>query len=223
MTRAKEKRRSYQQFCGVARALDLVGERWTLLVVRNLLLGPRRYSDFLAELPGITTNLLAKRLQDMEAAGLVAKRPGAGVVTYELTERGAALEPVVMELGRWGGALLDKPRRGDRVDIALGLLSLKRRYAGGLDLTVSLRAGERPFTLRHTREGMVVRDRASDAHDLGVEAPDEATFRGLFFRGEDAAALRASGALIVTGDEDDWIRWCAALGVNNGGPPAGAP
>ena len=67
------RRRSYQQFCGVARTLDVVGERWTLLIVRNLLLGPRRYSDLLAELPGITTNLLAKRLKEMEEADLIAK------------------------------------------------------------------------------------------------------------------------------------------------------
>src|SRR5215831_6402600 len=102
------KRRSYDQYCGVARSLDVVGERWTLLIVRNLLLGPRRYSDLLAELPGITTNLLAKRLKEMESAGLIEKhdqrRPG-GAVVYALTATGAALEPVVMELGRWGGRL----------------------------------------------------------------------------------------------------------------------
>src|SRR3954464_15345772 len=103
-------KRSYNQFCGLAKALDIVGERWTLLVVRNLLLGPRRYSDLLAELPGLTTNLLAKRLQDLEAAGLVERRDGRasnGAVTYALTERGLALDPVVNELGRWGGALMD--------------------------------------------------------------------------------------------------------------------
>ena len=64
-------RRSYDQYCGLARALDVVGERWTLLVIRNLLLGPQRYSDLLRGLPGITTNLLAKRLQEMEAMGLI--------------------------------------------------------------------------------------------------------------------------------------------------------
>src|SRR5690349_12744259 len=92
-------RRSYQQFCGVARALDVVGERWTLLIVRNLLLGPRRYGDLLAELPGLTTNLLAKRLREMELVGLVEKRelpPPAASTVYALTADGAALEGVVM-------------------------------------------------------------------------------------------------------------------------------
>src|SRR5258706_5251392 len=98
MPEAKNERRSYRQFCGFARAVDVVGERWTLLVARNLLLGPRRYGDLLEELPGITTNLLAKRLRDLEAAGLVEKRAGAGVVTYALTERGLALDPVINEL-----------------------------------------------------------------------------------------------------------------------------
>jgi DNA-binding HxlR family transcriptional regulator len=69
------KRRSYGQFCSMARALDVVSERWTLLIVRNLMLGPRRYSDLMTELPGITTNLLAERLRAMESSGLIAKRP----------------------------------------------------------------------------------------------------------------------------------------------------
>src|SRR5215471_6124587 len=104
-------RRSYRQFCGVARALDLVGERWTLPIVRNLLLGPRRYSDLLAELPGLTTNLLAKRLRELEQGGLIERVQRAGdVARYQLTTTGAALEPVVMELARWGGRYMDRPR-----------------------------------------------------------------------------------------------------------------
>src|SRR3954447_24107788 len=97
------KRRSYKQFCGVARALDVVGERWTLLIVRNLLLGPRRYSDLLRELPGITTNLLAKRLKEMEALGILAKVTGGSPhygEAYALSSLGEALEPAVMELAR---------------------------------------------------------------------------------------------------------------------------
>jgi DNA-binding HxlR family transcriptional regulator len=209
---AEPERRSYQQFCGVARALDVVGERWTLLIARNLLLGPRRYSDFLAELPGITTNLLAKRLREMEAGGLVAKREASGVVTYELTERGAALEPVVLELGRWGWPLLGEPRPGDRVDLALGLISLKRRYAGGAKLTVGLEAGARAFALLLTPARLVVRDRAADSPDLRI-AGDEPALRALLIQGKDAAPLRASGALAVDGAPRDWARFVAAFGL----------
>jgi DNA-binding HxlR family transcriptional regulator len=208
-------RRSYQQFCGVARALDVVGERWTLLVIRNLLLGPRRYSDFLAELPGITTNLLAKRLRELEAGGLVARREAAGVAAYELTERGAALEPVILELGRWGWPLLDHPRPGDRVDLALGLISLKRRYAGGLKLTVGLAAGARAFALLLTPDRLVVRDRAPESPDLTI-AGDEPALRALLVQRRDAAKLRGSGAISVDGPPREWARFVKALDLVDG-------
>src|SRR3954467_4433726 len=97
-------RRTYNQYCGLAKALDVVGERWTLLIVRNLLLGPLRYSDLLRGLPGITTNLLAKRLREMEELDLIERVsgpvPDAGHA-YRLTALGAALEPAVHALGSW--------------------------------------------------------------------------------------------------------------------------
>src|SRR2546430_6051478 len=104
-------KRSYNQFCGVAKALDIVGERWTLLIVRNLLLGPQRYSDLLRELPGITTNLLAKRLQEMEARGLIEKSAGASTEShaYRLTSLGLALEAAIHALGRWGFRQMRSP------------------------------------------------------------------------------------------------------------------
>src|SRR2546421_5058094 len=91
-------RRSYEQFCPLARALDVLGERWTLLVVRELLLGPRRFSDLRAHLPGIAPALLTQRLRDLEAAGLVRRAelpPPAARTVYELTERGRGLDAVV--------------------------------------------------------------------------------------------------------------------------------
>jgi DNA-binding HxlR family transcriptional regulator len=214
-SKVKAERRSYKQFCGVARALDLVGERWTLLVVRNLLLGPRRYSDLLVELPGLTTNLLAKRLQDLEAAGLVERRAVSGAVTYALTERGLALDPVVNELGRWGGALMDKPRRGEVVDLGLAMLSLRRRYAGGLTLTVGVTAGPRAFTFLLSPTQMVVHDEPAQRPDLRL-AGDAPTLRALFFQRADAAGLRASGGLTVTGDEADWAGVREAFGLVEG-------
>ncbi len=142
--------KNYHQHCGLARALDVIGERWTLLLVRELLLAPRRYGDLL--MPGLTTNLLAKRLKDLEAAGVVRKTVYRRETKYELTPRGAALEPVVMEVARWGGALLaGGPRRGDRLDPGWGLLSLKRRYLGSFRQTLEIRVdtpdGERVFEL----------------------------------------------------------------------------
>src|SRR5712691_3728539 len=103
--KVKSTRRSYNQYCALARALDVVGERWTLLLVRELLLGPRRYKDLLDGLPGIGTNLLADRLKHLEDAGMIRRvvlPPPAGSAVYELTELGRRLEPAVFELGRWG-------------------------------------------------------------------------------------------------------------------------
>src|SRR5207249_10868829 len=98
-------KRSYGQFEGLATALDAVGERWTLLLVRELLLGPRRYKDLLEGLPGIGTNLLARRLKELKGAGVIVKRSlpaPAGSSVYELTDSGRALEPDLIELARWG-------------------------------------------------------------------------------------------------------------------------
>ena len=103
-------RRSYAQYCGLARALDLVGERWTLLIVRDLALGPRRFTDLLAGLPGIGTSLLSERLRHLEDQGIarrvVARRPASGVV-YELTDEGRDLAQAMSPLATWGAARLD--------------------------------------------------------------------------------------------------------------------
>jgi DNA-binding HxlR family transcriptional regulator len=109
--------RSYGEFCGLAKGLDVIGDRWTLLVVRELLIrGPSRYTDVRAGLPGVPTNLLAERLRNLEEAGLVRRdtSPGPGAVpVYALTPRGEALEPVIAALGRWAAPLLQTPARGD--------------------------------------------------------------------------------------------------------------
>lgn len=105
-------RRSYAQFCPAARLLDLVGERWTLLVVRELLPGPMRWSDLDEALPGVGPTLLSQRLRDLEAAGYVARRelpPPAARTVYELTPLGHDLEPLLLALGRSGVRLLDEP------------------------------------------------------------------------------------------------------------------
>ena len=97
--------RSYRQRCGIARALDLVGERWALLVVRELVLGPQRFTDLREGLPGIATNVLSQRLRQLERDGIVARRtlpPPAASNVYELTEYGRELVPIMLALGRWG-------------------------------------------------------------------------------------------------------------------------
>src|SRR5918998_537289 len=97
-------RRSYEDACGAAHALDLVGERWALLVMRELMLGPKRFSDLRSDLPGISANVLTQRLEGLEAAGLLVRRrlpPPASTQVYELTQWGYEVEPIIQSLGRW--------------------------------------------------------------------------------------------------------------------------
>src|SRR5579863_5376384 len=98
--------RSYGQYCSIAKALDVVGDRWTLLIVRELMVrGACRYTDLRNGLPGIATNLLADRLRDLEEHGIVRREaapPPIATTVFQLTERGASLRPVIGELGRWG-------------------------------------------------------------------------------------------------------------------------
>ena len=143
-------RRSYHEHCGLAKALDVVGERWTLLVVRNLLLGPLRYSDLLRGLPGITTNLLAKRLRELETGGIVERVGGAaadGTRAYRLTSLGAGLEPAIHALGAWASPRMATPEPDDHRSIEWLLVALRRRYRGGVRLRAELVADGVPYRL----------------------------------------------------------------------------
>lgn len=143
-------RRSYDQYCSAARALDTVGDRWTLLIVRELLAGPRRYTDLHADLPGVSTDVLASRLKDMERDGLTTRRrlppPGAAYV-YELTPRGTALLPVLQALGAWGEAELGERRPTDAVRAHWFALPLLRALEGETGL-VEVHLEEGRFHLR---------------------------------------------------------------------------
>ena len=101
--------RDYGQYCGVTRALELVGERWALLIVRDLLVGPRRYGELAGGLPRIPTNVLATRLKELQEAGVLRRVPHSRVIVYELTPYGRELEPVVLALGTWGFKALADP------------------------------------------------------------------------------------------------------------------
>src|SRR5918999_5518835 len=116
--------KAFDQYCPVAHALSLVGERWALLVVRELLKGPMRYTDLAAGLPGIGTNILAARLRTLEDGGVVRKRklpPPAASTVYELTEYGEGLDEVMYAMARWGIRTLGPPGAGDELDHAWGL------------------------------------------------------------------------------------------------------
>ncbi len=143
-------RRSYDQYCSAARALDLVGDRWTLLIVRELLAGPRRYTDLHADLPGVSTDVLASRLRDMERDGLSTRRrlppPGAAYV-YELTGRGRDLLPVLQALGEWGEGALGERRPTDAVRAHWSALPLLRNLDGRAAGLVEVHLEEGTFHL----------------------------------------------------------------------------
>jgi DNA-binding HxlR family transcriptional regulator len=123
--------RAYGQFCGLARALEIVGERWAVLIVRDLLVGPKRFTDLLHGLPRIPTNVLAARLKELELAGVVRRRllpRPTGSVIYELTEYGAELEDAIVMLGRWGAKLLDEPRSDEIITEDSMIMALRSTF-----------------------------------------------------------------------------------------------
>lgn len=139
-----DRKRSYGDVCGVARALDMVGERWTLMIIRELLLGPKRFTDLRTGLPNVGPDVLSQRLRDMAADGLIAKRklpPPAAAQVYELTELGARLEPVVMALGDFGSVLPLGPDCPQQMSFDAHMLSLRTLFDGerARDMRVELR------------------------------------------------------------------------------------
>jgi DNA-binding HxlR family transcriptional regulator len=143
------KKRGYGQYCGFARALEIVGERWALLIIRDLLVGPRRFTDLRRGLPRIPTNILAERLKELEHAGVVRRRAlprPSGSIVYELTERGRGLDDIVLGLGRWGAGSLGDPRPGEIVtpdSLVMALRTAFRpRAAGTLRADFEIRLGE---------------------------------------------------------------------------------
>lgn len=195
-------RRSYDQYCSAARALDLVGDRWTLLIVRELLAGPRRYTDLHADLPGVSTDVLASRLKDMEQGGLATRRrlppPGAASV-YELTARGRALLPVLQALGAWGEAELGERRPTDAVRAHWFALPLLRAIDGtGL---VEVRLEEGVFHLHSgAEEGPVYGDGAAPGEPDARLVLDAATCTAIATGESSLAEAVRDGRVEVSGN-----------------------
>lgn len=124
--------RNYGQYCGVTTAVELIGERWALLIIRDLLVGARRYTDLKRGLPRIPTNILAARLKEMQESGIVRRAPfkGRGPI-YELTPYGRALEPIVLALGRWGFAAMGPPDEGDVITPDSLTMALRTAFQPG--------------------------------------------------------------------------------------------
>jgi DNA-binding HxlR family transcriptional regulator len=198
-------KRSYQQNCALARAGDVIGERWSLLLVRDLLVAPRRFNELLASLKGMGTNLLAKRLKDLEAAGVVERMHAKGA--YALTARGYALEPAVLALVRWG--LLHGPenRPGDHHRHDWDLLALKSVFqpdrADGLSLTVQFDCDALQGWARIEDQTMAIGLGQVDGADISIAG----TVSDLFLGDKEPLTL------ITAGSPDDLQRFVAAFAL----------
>jgi DNA-binding HxlR family transcriptional regulator len=193
--------RTYNEACGIPRALDRVGERWALMVVRELVLGPKRFTDLRTGLPHASPNVLAQRLRELEQAGVVRKRklpPPAASQVYELTDWGHELDEVLLALGRWG-ARAPGPPDGVGMSFDAHILSLQTLFrpelAADVDATFQLRFGDDAF-IAHVRAGRLSVERG-EAH--APDATIEGDIGSLLAVVHGRLALEESG-LIISGD-----------------------
>ena len=223
----ESKKRTYDDGCAAAHALDLVGERWALLVVRELLLGPKRFTDLRSGLPGASPNVISQRLRDLEGVGIVRRRklpPPAASRVYELTPWGEELEPVIVRLGRWGARSPSKPR-----DAALGVdslvLSLRTMFdqeaAEGFRATYELGFGEDRFRAVVDDGRFEISRGSADGPDAIVEA-DSDTLAALIYAGRPLAEALESGDLKIEGDPAAFERFLGLFPLPEPAPPAGA-
>jgi DNA-binding HxlR family transcriptional regulator len=193
--------RWYDDACGTAHALELVGERWSLLIARELMFGPRRFGELRRDLPGISANVLQQRLQGMERAGIVARvelPPPASVRAYDLTDWGREAEAPIAALGRWAVRSPDH-------DVTLPLspaslmMSLRTMYKGGATARIGFRLGADRFVVTLTDRTLAVDRSDPDRADATVTAAPEAV-AAIVYGGVPLAVAEAEGMMTVAGD-----------------------
>jgi DNA-binding HxlR family transcriptional regulator len=202
----------YAQYCPVAHALELVGERWALLVVRELLNGPKRYTDLAEALPGIGTNILAGRLRDLEAAGVIQKRqlpPPAAARVYELTPYGEELREPLYALGRWGARSLGPPQPDDALAPGWLVNAVRATCTSGClpDKVFELRVEDDVVTARFDDDRQLVVDLGSSGEaDTVIETDAQTLFCIASGQTTTSEAIEAK-ELEVTGDRKDAERF----------------
>jgi DNA-binding HxlR family transcriptional regulator len=199
------KKRVYDDGCATAHALDLVGERWALLVMRELLLGPKRFTDLRESLPGISANVLTQRLEALEEAGIVTRRklpPPASAWVYGLTEWGQESEELFKVIGRWGArSPLHDPR--SPLSVSSVVMSMRTMFspqnAKGISGTIGFRFGNEDFVARFSGGEFDIRRGEIESADLTVEG-DQNAWAGALYGGVPVKSLEKAGKLKVTGD-----------------------
>ena len=197
-----ETTRRYDDPCGIARALDIVGERWALLVVRELIFGPKRFVQLRDGLHGVSPNVLSQRLRDLEQAGIVRRGvldPPASVAIYELTARGRALEPILLELGRWGSQ--QPMTTSGELSVNALLLALKTVFdpAAAVNATFALRVDGDWFRVTVAGDSIDITRGRTD-HPAVTFDTDVATLRSVAFGREPISDAERDGRLTVDGD-----------------------
>jgi DNA-binding HxlR family transcriptional regulator len=216
--------RRYDDPCGIARALDVIGDRWALLVVRELIFGPRRFIQLRSGLHGISPNVLSQRLHDLEDAGIVRRDmldPPASVAVYELTARGRALEPVLLELGRWGSR--EPVTAATEMSVNALLLALETVFdpAAAVDATFALRIDGEWFRVTVAGHSIDIARGRTEQPTVTLET-DVPTLRAVAFGREPVAAAELGDRLTVTGDRSAAERFPQMFAVPEpGGPHAG--
>ncbi|HEY6916050.1 MAG TPA: winged helix-turn-helix transcriptional regulator [Allosphingosinicella sp.] len=197
--------RRYDDACGAAHALDIVGERWALLVMRELMFGPKRFSDIRASLPGISANVLTQRLEGLEASGVLVKKrlpPPASVQVYELTDWGYASEPIFQVLGRWGAA---SPLHDPTLPLSTASILLSFRTmidperAKGIDARIGFRLGEESF-VGHIAGGGIAIERVETLDASLIFTGTAQALAAAVYGGIPLVNLETQGALRVEGD-----------------------
>jgi DNA-binding HxlR family transcriptional regulator len=198
--------RTYGDGCAIAHGLDMVGERWALLVVRELLLGPKRYTDLRRGLPNASPNVLSERLRELEEAGIVRRRklpPPAGSRVYELTGWGRELEEIVISLGRWAARSPSRPSDAP-IGVDSIILALRSRFdsgaAHGLRAGYELRLGEDRFRIGVADGEIEVARGGADQADATIDT-DPGTLATVLWEGRPLADAQRSGEMTIDGDK----------------------
>jgi DNA-binding HxlR family transcriptional regulator len=214
------KDRSYNQYCGLAYALDIVGERWTLLIIRELMAGPRRFKDLITGLPDISTNLLAERLKWLEQQGLLCRRvlpPPAGSTVYELTPLGQTLEKTLLELGKWGSQFVPPSPEGVALlPVGSYALTLKTFFrpeqAQGINETYELHVGHEVLQVQVNEGAIQVRQGETRKADV-IFQTDMPSYLGLLQRQIQPDEAIARGLIRIEGDPGALSRFLNLCGL----------
>lgn len=212
--------RSYNQYCGLAYALDIIGERWTILIVRELMAGPRRFTDLITGLPGISTNLLSERLKNLEQQGVINRRvlpPPAGSTVYELTPLGRALEISLLELGKWGSQFVPPSAEGATLlNVGSYALTLKTFFrpelAQGVNETYELHVDNEVLQVRINEGEIHVRQGSTLNADV-IFQTDMPTYLGLLQRKIQPDKAISEGLIQIEGDPDALKRFLDLCGL----------